>query len=95
MTDEQRDILYGGTCTVTAKPEPLTVDKLQEAIDLMKTINGEPILQFMLEKGFNPDDGDVIIFPEAVREHTGGVQPDYVKFSPIVDNVYLMRKPIY
>jgi len=64
--------------------EPLTLEKIKE---VMKLIPPEPIREYMIKKGYNPDDGWSVIFPESYRTRLGFSWfisiPEYVNFSNI------------
>jgi len=44
------------TSTATVPQEPLTLEKIKEAIALLQPLGPEPFREFMLKQGFAPED---------------------------------------
>ena len=78
----------------------LTIEKIQAAVDLMKNLPPEPIREWMLSNGFDPDKGDVVFWPSGDDDVFGSSGPPwYVTLSslvtyPVVANVDILRKPL-
>lgn len=66
--------------------EPLTLEKIMAAIKLIPPC---PFKEYMVKKGYSPDNGWKMILPESSRYCVGGYYtnfPDYVQFSVLCGN---------
>ncbi len=73
------------TTTCTAEVEPLTIEKIKEALDKIGPIGPEPFAEYMRKQGMPQEDGYVLLLPESFRERVGPFVPHYVKFSDLPD----------
>ena len=71
---------------------------LQHLMDLNAHLGGDPLATLMRERGFDPDEGGVLIIPAQLeawsREALGRFAPNYIRFSPLVDEPLLVRDTI-
>lgn len=73
------------TATCTAPVEPLTIEKIKEAIAKVEALGPEPFAEYMRKQGMPQEDGYVLLLPESLREKVGVFVPHYVKFSYLPD----------
>lgn len=69
-----------GTSTLTLSDLMDKVVRVKELLDKVE----DPIKQFMLKHGFNPEKGDLLVLPESLREECGPFPSKYVRFSDSV-----------
>ena len=83
------------TSTATAGTETvMDMKAMQDAIELIKNLPPEPIKKWMLDNGFNPDEGDIVFWPYGDADVFGGYcLPDYVKLSRLIDEPFVARNP--
>lgn len=84
--------LLSASTATSSGGETLNMDKLHEAMDLIKTLPPEPIKEWMLKNGFDPDKGDVVVWPSGdanVFEPLG--PPEYVKLSRVIAVPYAIK----
>jgi len=85
------DWLSANTAT-TGGGEALTLEKLQEAAELIKNLPPEPIKEWMLKNGFDPDKGDVVLWPSGDADVFGPLGPPYyVKLSKFIREPYAAK----
>lgn len=79
------------TTTATANPEPLTIEKIREALSKLEALGPEPFSEFMRKQGMPPEDGYILLLPDALRSQVCLFLPDYVHFSEVVEQpcIYL------
>ncbi len=67
--------------------------ELEDLLDLIPVLGGDPLVSYMKEKGYDPNKGDVLIIPYKFRAQldwgTCG-KPHYVKYA-MVDDVFLVK----
>lgn len=54
----------------------------------------DPLKALMLEHGFDPATGSKLYLPESEREKIGRFVPDYVRFSPLLDEPLLINEAL-
>lgn len=82
--------------TASTTSEPLTVDAIREAIAHIQALGEGPIRRYMRDKGFDPENGGMLVLPESMRNQFGQFgAPRYVKFSAIVQNGLMFIDPLY
>ena len=73
---------YTTTTTSAQLDEPLTIEKVKEAVAKLKALGPEPIGEYMRKQGFPPEKGGLMILPEQMRDQVGMFPPSYVAFVP-------------
>lgn len=73
------------TCTNNVARQDLTLETLLEAKKLLENIK-DPFAELMREKGFDPEKGDILVWPKHMLNIFGGLPiPSYVRVSKLVD----------
>jgi hypothetical protein len=61
----------------------LTMEQLQA---MLAAIPPDPLKQFVLDHGFDPDTGAILVLPEEFREMAGRFPPEFVRFSSALED---------
>lgn len=87
--------MISSTTTSTTAARSLTMDDLERAAQLVRSMPPEPIGKWMLSKGFPPSKWRLVL-PEKMREPLDGpvFWPDYVSFSTTLDMPVFVRRGI-
>lgn len=82
------------TTTQSSNVPELTLEKLKEAMSLIEDIqkSRELLLEYMRSKGFDPEKGDKIIWPESMVDVFGGFLPPYVQISKHVNEPIFIKR---
>ncbi len=93
--DIKSEAIYGTTATTAARPRAPTVADLEKAARTMELLG--PIAEYMRAQGFDPAEGCVMFLPKAKQDEyqAWGPLPSFVRFSPIIDDIFLVRDPFY
>jgi hypothetical protein len=79
------------TSTSDISGQDLTLERVMEAKRLLDEIK-DPLAEYMREKGFDPDKGDMIVLPENMRNIFDGLPlPSYARVSKLVDKPYMVK----
>jgi hypothetical protein len=79
------------TAAATQSTERLHTVNLKTIRAAMDAIRGScPIRRYMIEKGFNPDEGCKLILPSSMAADNDNL-PNYVKFSKFIPAPLLIR----
>lgn len=70
------------TIQATETPETLTRDMLRE---VAASFPVDPLRQFLIGKGYNPEDGWILILPTEEGSLLGKFVPDYVRISKLAE----------
>lgn len=73
------------TTSTTTASEPLTLDKLKEAMAAIESLGPEPLGEYMRKQGMPPEEGYRLLLPETCRELVGPFVPLYVGFTTSSD----------
>jgi hypothetical protein len=87
------EIDSASTCISTnnVAGKDLNIETLLKAKKLLEDIK-DPIAELMREKGFDPDKGDLLVWPVHLFDVFGGLpMPSYVRLSEHVDLPYCVK----
>lgn len=89
-------MLTSTTSTNAVASTDITLEKVLDAIALLKMLETEPARVFMISKGFAPESGGRLVLPERVKAalFPWGA-PKYVLFSKITEQALLFRDPLF
>jgi len=72
---------------------PLTIDMLKNTIELINKYE-DPIKKFIRDKGFDPDNGDLLLMPDIPQyAKYRSITHENVRYSPYLECPILMKKP--
>lgn len=82
--------------TTTSTTSTVTLETLREVKRAIQRVTEDPIKAFMVEKGFDPASGGVLVLPEAWRSRLmlPFGPPDYLRFSRLTDAPILVNASV-
>lgn len=82
------------TTTSNLPSDTLTVAKVKEAVERLKSLGEDPLRAYMRDHGFDPEKGGRIALPESMRDQFGLFgPPSYVCFSQVIKAPLLFMAP--
>lgn len=73
----------------------MTSPTLEAILEAARALPVEPVRAFMLERGFDPDDGDKMVLPDTDEMRARGWgpfgPPNYVVFSKLIEQPLLVK----